>query len=417
MIKYFLLLFFSGLLFQSGFTQAVPEKFIPKENSPKVETKPVSRTEQRRLRRERKNPSESKPVVSRQQTSPTVPKKLETIFSTTEDCVLEINGKWFGNILKDEPKTIPLDFGQHKLIAQSKATREIYNTTITVLGNNQVVNLTFKEPAREEIVLEDNLEYSPISLVQSSTPNEVIKINSTAVMEPVPDYVNRSTILQTVSELTSNMVFIKGGKFAKTDLRVPKAKKLKDSIAVRNFLFSKYEVTQKQWQHVMGYNNSDNRNCSECPVENVSWNEVAEFIKIVNLNSDVKFRLPTDAEWEYAVRLDVVDYINRRGGLKYGDNVAWHFDNSERKTHPVGSKMPHASGAFDLMGNVAEWCADWYDPEYLKHSKNLINPAGPSTGTRKIVRGGAYSNKDFVEAYHRDPKEKQKTIGFRLVQY
>ena len=167
----------------------------------------------------------------------------------------------------------------------------------------------------------------------------------------------------------------------------------------------------------MGYNNSENKNCSDCPVENVSWNEVDDFIRILNETSEAKFRLPTNAEWDYAVRLDNREYINKRGGPKYGDNVAWNENNAQRKTHTVGTRIPHRSGAYDLMGNVAEWCADWYDLQYLKSNKNNVDPTGPSMGTQKIVRGGTFANKDFVELISRDPAEKQKYIGFRLVQY
>jgi formylglycine-generating enzyme required for sulfatase activity len=167
----------------------------------------------------------------------------------------------------------------------------------------------------------------------------------------------------------------------------------------------------------MGYNNSENKNCNDCPVENVSWNEVNKFIETLNESSEVKFRLPTSAEWDYVVRMDVREYIDKRGGPRYGDNVAWNENNSERKTHSVGTRIPHRSGAYDLMGNVAEWCSDWYDAEYLKSNKNAVNPTGPATGTTKIVRGGTYANNDFIELQHRDPKEKAKNIGFRLVQY
>ncbi|RYZ37469.1 MAG: hypothetical protein EOP49_31690, partial [Sphingobacteriales bacterium] len=110
------------------------------------------------------------------------------------------------------------------------------------------------------------------------------------------------------------------------------------------------------------------------------------------------------------------EYIDKRGGFKYGDFVAWHEKNAGRKTHPVGSKIPHRSGAHDLMGNVSEWCADWFDPNYSQYNKVLTNPVGPATGTRKVVRGGSFANSDFVKSDFLNPMEKQKTVGFRLVQ-
>jgi formylglycine-generating enzyme required for sulfatase activity len=345
-----------------------------------------------------------------------VEKKLESIFTTTEDCLLEIDGRSFGTLLKDEPKMIPLDFGQHKLLALGKTSRELYNTTITILGNNQAVKIPFREALEEEIALEDNLESSSVAAIQSPA-QEAIKINKTEIAEPVPYYVSRASILQTVSELSSNMVALEGGKFEKGDAKTGSGRKSKDSVMIAHFLLGRFEITQQQWQQVMGYNNSENKNCNDCPVENVSWNEIAEFVRILNENSDVKFRLPTDAEWEYTVRLDIRQYIDKRGGPRYGDNVAWNDNNAQRKTHSVGTRIPHRSGAYDLMGNVAEWCSDWYDPEYLKNNKNLVNPVGPSKGTKKIVRGGTYSNKDFVDTKYISPNEKLSTVGFRLVQY
>jgi hypothetical protein len=423
MIKYFLLLMCIGTFFQAGYSQAVPEKFIPKKTPPKEVPKPVSKpvaktvpkTVPKNVAKTTKSPQRSKEETPKPQ-SVKVDQKLETIFAASEDCLIEIDGKWFGTLNKDEPKMIPLDFGQHKLLAQSKNTKELYNTTITILGNNQVVNITMSGlgPAVES--LEDSLTFSAVANVQP-TINEAIKVDKVDITEPVPTYVSRNTILSTISELSANMVSLAGGKYKKDDPKTSSGKKSKDSVLVSPFSLGKYEVTQQQWQQVMGYNNSENKNCSDCPVENVSWYEIDDFIRILNETSDSKFRLPTNAEWDYAVRLDIREYIDKRGGPKYGDNVAWNENNAQRRTHSVGTRIPHRSGAYDLMGNVAEWCADWYDLDYLKSNKNMENPKGPPMATLKIVRGGTYANKDFVELNSRDPKEKQKFIGFRLVQY
>jgi hypothetical protein len=423
MIKYFLLLMCIGNFFMAGYSQAVPEKFIPKKSPPKEVPKPVVKTAPQTVRetvpkttakttRKTKAPKEEAPKPQ----SVKVDQKLEIVFSAPEDCLLEIDGKWFGTLNKDEPKIIPLDFGQHKILAQSKNTRELYNTTITILSNNQVINIPMSSlnPAIEG--LEDSLAFSAVADVQP-TITDAIKINQVDITEPVPTYVSRNTILLAISELSANMASLAGGKYKKDDPKTSAGKNSKDSVFVSPFSLGKYEVTQQQWQQVMGYNNSENKNCSDCPVENVSWYEIDDFVRILNETSEAKFRLPTNAEWDYAVRLDVREYINKRGGPKYGDNVAWNENNAQRKTHSVGTRIPHRSGAYDLMGNVAEWCADWYDLEYLKSNKNAENPKGPPMGTQKIVRGGTFANKDFVELSNRDPREKQKYIGFRLVQY
>jgi len=419
MMKYILLLICAGCFFQFGFSQAIPEKFIPKKKTEKSTSSPVqpaSRPVKKKAPREDQKASDPTAEALRQQSIRNVEKKLESVFTSTEDCLLEIDGRSYGTLLKDEPKIIPLDFGQHKLLAMGKISRELYNTTITILGNNQAVKIPFKESLEEEMALEDNLESSSIATVQSAAP-EAIKINKTEIAEPVPFYVSRASILQTVSELASNMVALEGGKFDKSGTKAGSGKKSKDSLTINPFLLGKFEVTQQQWQQVMGYNNSINKNCNDCPVENVSWNEIAEFLRILNENADVKFRLPTDAEWEYTVRLDIREYIDKRGGSRYGDNVAWNDNNAQRKTHSVGTRIPHRSGTYDLMGNVAEWCSDWYDPEYLKNNKKPVNPAVPPKGAKKIVRGGTYSNKDFIDTKYISPNEKLGTVGFRLVQY
>jgi len=420
-----LILFILLILAQQGYTQAVPEKFIPKTNAAKsparqpLKTTPKDKAEAKAAPVVKSSATKRRVIKDEPKPRETVQpaeSKLETVFSSSEDCILEIDGKWFGTLLKDEPRIIPLDFGQHKLLAQNKSSHELYNTIITILGNRQAVNIPMHELIQQSSPVPDDLKYSSVSVLPV-IPKDEIRIERSNVTDPVPAYVSRNTILKTVSELSATMVMLDAGKYKKDDPKSGASKKSKDSVSVGPFLLGKYEVTQQQWQQVMGYNNSENKNCNDCPVENVSWNEIAEFLKIINENSAVRFRLPTNAEWDYAVRFDIREYIDKRGGPRYGDNVAWNENNAQRKTHSVGTRIPHRSGAYDLMGNVAEWCADWYDPEYLRSNKYLDHPAGAPSGTTKIVRGGTFANKDFIELGHRDPKEKQKTIGFRLVQY
>src|SRR5918993_66425 len=151
MTKFFLLFMCLGCVLHSGYSQAVPEKFIPKKAPVKPATKPPAPTvrkspvtkssfDNNNSAKTAKPTEQAKAETSKPKTVK-VEQKLETIFTCTEDCLLEIDGKWFGTLTKDEPKMIPLDFGQHKLLAQSKSSRELYNTTITILGNNQQVTI------------------------------------------------------------------------------------------------------------------------------------------------------------------------------------------------------------------------------------------------------------------------------------
>ncbi len=187
-------------------------------------------------------------------------------------------------------------------------------------------------------------------------------------------------------------------------------------VCVAGFYIGKYEVTQEEWQAVMGYNPSYFKNGDNYPVEKVSWNEAQDFIGKLNQRSGRIFRLPAEAEWEYAAR---------SGGKKEkysgGDNiksVAWYNRNSASKSHPVGTKQPNGLGVYDMSGNVAEWCQDWYSKKYYSNSPRN-NPQGPPTGLDRVPRGGSwYDLKGDVRStfrYGLTPGLRYDMIGVRLV--
>ncbi len=161
----------------------------------------------------------------------------------------------------------------------------------------------------------------------------------------------------------------------------------------RAFYLGRYEVTQAQWQARMGYNPSYfSRNNPNRPVETVSWNDVAGF------NTATGFRLPTEAEWEYSCRAGTtraIHYTSRQhpngsNSTVYLYNIAWFNGNAGARTHNVGGKDPNGFGFYDMSGNVWEWCNDWFG-NYA--AGNATDPAGPSTGTSRVLRGGyCYSN-------------------------
>ena len=155
-----------------------------------------------------------------------------------------------------------------------------------------------------------------------------------------------------------------------------------------DYYIGKYEVTQALWQAVMGSNPS-NRKGDNLPVEEVSWDDCLEFISKLNRMTGKTFRLPTEAEWEYAARGG-----NKSKGYQYsGSNnlsdVAWYRDNSGYKTYAVGTKQPNELGIYDMSGNVWEWCQDWYG-EYSSSSQ--VNPTGANSGSSRVNRGGAVGN-------------------------
>ena len=181
----------------------------------------------------------------------------------------------------------------------------------------------------------------------------------------------------------------------------------------RGFWLGKYEVTQAEWQGVLGTNPSGNSGCGQCPVEQVSWNDAQDFIRRMNGRAGRnRYELPTEAEWEYAARAGTTG--DRYGNL---DAIAWYRDNSGDRTHPVGQKVPNAWGLYDMLGNVWEWVADWHG-EYP--SGAVTDPRGPASGPFRVVRGGSWINPaDSIRAAYRPglgPDSDSDDIqGFRLL--
>ncbi|MBV5329373.1 MAG: SUMF1/EgtB/PvdO family nonheme iron enzyme [Chlorobium sp.] len=159
-------------------------------------------------------------------------------------------------------------------------------------------------------------------------------------------------------------------------------------ICISDFAIGKYEVTQWQWQKVMGNNPSHFNNCGDdCPVEQVSWNDVQKFIVKLNNETGAKYRLPTEAEWEYAARSG--GKLDRYSGGDNVDAVAWHLGNSDSKTHRVGQKLANGLGIYDMSGNVWEWVSDWYG-SYSGNRQQ--DPQRPASGSDHVDRGGGWGN-------------------------
>jgi formylglycine-generating enzyme required for sulfatase activity len=187
------------------------------------------------------------------------------------------------------------------------------------------------------------------------------------------------------------------------------------------FYLGTYEVTQAQWASVMGENPAVFQNFGSSlqhPVESVSWNECQEFIRRLNAMGQGTFRLPTEAEWEYACRAGTQSpyYWGARMAESGQSDYAWANSRSFARTHPVGRKQPNPWGLYDMSGNVWEWCQDWYGayPE-----ETLTDPTGPDVGKLKVFRGGSWY--DFHESHrsanrHKHaPNERYSAIGLRLV--
>ena len=191
------------------------------------------------------------------------------------------------------------------------------------------------------------------------------------------------------------------------------------TVYIRSFLMGRTEVTQKQWLEVMGSNPSSFSACGlECPVENVSWDEVQQFISKLNQKTGQKYRLPSEAEWEYAARAGTtMDWSFGNDESKLGD-YAWYSGNSRSKTQAVGQKRPNAFGLFDMHGNVWEWPQDCWHENYAGAPTDGSAWTTGCRGNYRMLRGGSW---DSLPAFLRSAIRfrnildlRYGNIGFRL---
>ena len=242
-----------------------------------------------------------------------------------------------------------------------------------------------------------------------------------------------------ISKLIANMVYVEGGTFmmgatiigrkngwlnflgkqdnAVYDREASSDEKPAHQVILSSFSIGKYEVTQEEWEAVMGSNPSQFKGAKR-PVEQVSWDDCQEFIRKLNALTGKRFRLPTEAEWEYAARGG-----NRSQGYKYasGNNigsVAWYEGNSNSETHLVGQKQSNELGLYDMAGNVWEWCQDWYDSSYYGNSPST-NPVNNTSASLRVARGGSWlnlaGNCRMSFRNFRAPGYRSSYLGLRLV--
>ena len=183
----------------------------------------------------------------------------------------------------------------------------------------------------------------------------------------------------------------------------------------RAFYMGAYEVTQEQFEEVTGNNPSDFED-PEMPVEGITWDEAVEFCKLLSEKEGITYRLPTEAEWEYACRAGTTTefYWGDEADGRYG----WYSENSEGTPHYGGEKLPNSWGLYDMAGNLGEWCSDYHDNDYYDVSP-AKDPTGPESGMARVARGGTYTDTaDFTRSSTRlglFPTMKMEFIGFRCV--
>ena len=270
----------------------------------------------------------------------------------------------------------------------------------------------------------------------ASTRSAIIAVRGSGVRVQNINIAQSTPILD---EIYENMVLVEGGTFSRgvaNDWLGPEDQIPVHSVTVSDFYIGMYEVTQAQWRAVMrttvqqqrdkgngGFTSDIRGEGDNYPMYFVSWNEVQEFIRKLNELTGKLFRLPTEAEWEFAARGGNKSNIYTYSGSNDLKEVAWFADNSGNKSHPVGTKSPNELGIFDMSGNVWEWCGDWYG-SYSNGSK--VNPKGSSTGVYRVIRGGCYgsflpygggssSELDWKYRNSWPPDQRINATGFRLV--
>ena len=299
-----------------------------------------------------------------------------------------------------------------------------------VKGMNGVAKTTLPVGQHSYIVACDGYDSEEGTVkLKASTPSNLQITLSKEAMATQQSTVSQSTVTQeplaqtpvtnvdnisipVMDGISIDMVRVEAGTFtmgATPEMKEPfDWEKPTHQVTLTNdYYIGKYEVTQALWQAVMG-NNPSYFKGGNLPVEYVSWDDCQEFISKLNNMTGKKFRLPTEAEWEYAARGGKKGRGCQYSGSNNLSDVAWYKDNSDSKTHAVGSKQANELGIYDMSGNVCEWCQDWYDSY---SSSSQVNPTGANSGSSRVCRGGCWF---FTAGYCRSSYRFIGTPGLRI---
>ena len=273
--------------------------------------------------------------------------------------------------------------------------------------------------AQNKIVKKPKKQKPATTHVAPKTHKSQSKSTKGGIVKHVATKASYSNGTLTVNGTKYNMVWVEGGTFRMGATPEHGSDAFDDekpvhSVTLSSFYIGKTEVTQALWETVMGSNPSEFKG-DDLPVDIVSWDDCQEFIRKLNDLTGQNFRLPAEAEWEFACRGGNNSRGYKYSGNNYIDNVAWYTDNSGDKTHPVATKSPNELGIYDMSGNVWEWCSDWKG-NYSSGAQ--VNPKGPCKGVSRVLRGGSwYDDARYCRSSFRHfsgPGFRGKLLGFRL---
>ena len=241
-------------------------------------------------------------------------------------------------------------------------------------------------------------------------PKPAPRRNSTSHSNNTSHSNSTTSLSAELNKLINNMVYVSGGTFTMGGTSEQGSDAYDDekpthSVTLSSYYICKYEVTQALWRAVMGSNPSNFKG-DNLPVECVSWDDCQTFINRLNSYTGRNFRLPTEAEWEFAARGGNYSRHYKYSG-SYISDVAWYDGNSSNRTHPVGTKQANELGLYDMSGNVWEWCSDWYG-SYSSYSQN--DPTGPNGGSYRVERGGGWNG---IAGYCRSSDRGGNAPGYR----
>ncbi len=324
----------------------------------------------------------------------------DVIITSFDDYNIVLNGDTLGTITENNPS-----------VNLNLASGDFYFKAISKKFPEKIIADTLH--ISDQDLERGNSKFLRLSGKNTNNQEAEVKNNSSVSNKHLEDVLNK---------IKYSMVLIHGGEFKMGDKMGYNDAMPEHMVKLNSFYISKTEVTQEEWSAVMNGDNpsSFTVDCKYCPVENVSWDEANKFIRILDSITKENYSLPTEAEWEFAaIGSDTKSKFYFSGGNKLA-TFGWYRDNAKNETHQVGLKATNANGLYDMSGNVAEWCSDWYDENYYnKIQSGITDPKGPAEGIYKVVRGGGWDcNETFCKVNTRFkyvPSTKKSSVGFRLV--